>query len=394
MVITKPLKVLVCLAVVSTFTAGPISWVHGADLIPGPGLQGDTLSADPRVKPKQHYRSPTKKSTYTTTLPARSFPSHTAKRSAIPVTTAPVFKVPVPAYCPAPACPPAVPAVYQPCPPVGRGFEGLFSSIDLGLPDLRWGVVLPRTGWKQVHVDAKLWYISLNSSTIVWGTNLIGGAASDFPGYALDLHRDLGLRKHIYVPEYEMRCQVRPNWGLRFSFMPLNFRDNFIPQGPFAFYFGNFPYAPGVPTLTVWDRYIYRWDIVYDWFQACHAMSSIFAGYSLYDDKLSVSNSVFSSHRSRSVTFGLGFAGMSIERVVRNIGSGTVSCNCKASVQFLEGYFGWDGYAAGRLAVPMACGRFGYLEAGWRWIVLDRGNPTFTDKTSLDGLTGTVGLVF
>jgi hypothetical protein len=234
-------------------------------------------------------------------------------------------------------------------------------------------------------VNAKLWYAKLNSSTIVWGTNLAGG-----PGTELDLQRDLDLSKYEYIAEYEGRCQIRCNWGLRFSFMPLQYRDNTIPTG--GFYFGNAYYAPFLSVLSKWDRNIYRWDVVYDWFQGPHAVSSIFAGYALYDDKLSVSN--VSQSRARSHTFGLAFAGGSIDRVIRNVGSGAASIHCKASVEFLEGYIGWDGYAAGRFAVPLACGRYGYLEAGWRWIVLEMRRPTNTDKTSLDGLIGAVGLVF
>jgi hypothetical protein len=172
--------------------------------------------------------------------------------------------------------------------------------------------------------------------------------------------------------------------------MPILYRDNSVPTGPF--FFGNGVFPAGLPILTKWDRLIYRWDIVYDWFQAPHAVSSIFAGYSLYDDKLAVSDAVGS--RTRSRTFGLAFAGGSIDRVIRNVGCGAASLHCKASVQFLEGYFGWDGIAVGRFSVPMACGRYGYVEAGWRWMALERSQPTDKDKTSLDGLTGAVGLVF
>jgi len=244
---------------------------------------------------------------------------------------------------------------------------------------------LPRQGAKQFLLNAKLWYAKLNASTIVWGTNLAGNT-----GTQLDLNRDLDLSKYQYLAEYEARCQIRCNWGLRFSFMPLQYRDNTIPtQG---FFFGNTFYSPGLSVLTKWDRYIYRWDIVYDWFQAVHAVSSIFAGYALYDDKLAISNPVF--NRARSHTFGLAYAGGSIDRVIRNVGSGAASMHCKASVQFLEGYFGWDGYAAARFSVPLSCGRYGYLEGGWRWIVLDMYQPTNTDKTSLDGAMGAVGLVF
>jgi hypothetical protein len=245
---------------------------------------------------------------------------------------------------------------------------------------------LPRIGCKQFQLDAKLWYARLNSSSVIFGTDLAGGAGTE-----VDMNEDLGLRRYEYVAEYESRCQIRPNWGVEFSFMPIQYRDNSTPQN--WFFFGNALYAAYVPILTQWDRFIYRWDVIYNWFQAPHAVSGIFAGYSLYDDKLTVSNVIQS--RSRSRGFGLAYAGASIERVIRDFcGGGTASLNCKWSVEFLEGYFGWDGYAAGRVAVPMQGGRFGYLEAGWRWIVLGRGYPTDTDKTSLDGFIGTVGVVF
>ncbi|MDD3472594.1 MAG: hypothetical protein PHS86_07420, partial [Syntrophaceae bacterium] len=64
------------------------------------------------------------------------------------------------------------------------------------------------------------------------------------------------------------------------------------------------------------------------------------------------------------------------------------------SVQFLDDFLGWDGQAVGRVYIPMNYGRYGYLEAGWRWIVLDRSYPANIDKTSLDGVTGAVGLIF
>ena len=51
MVIIKPLKVLVCLAILSTLTFGAAVWAYnGTDISGGTGLQGEALSADPRVR--------------------------------------------------------------------------------------------------------------------------------------------------------------------------------------------------------------------------------------------------------------------------------------------------------------------------------------------------------
>jgi hypothetical protein len=376
MVIIKPLKVLVCLAIILTFASDPAGWGYSSSDVSG-GIQGDALSADPAVQPSRQYRSPAKPVVRSeSTQPAVHRSVRTQTVQAPPGYSSPYAVAPPPLnYPPQP----------QSCPPGPQGF-GLFQQgVPFGPTSCGIPPYLPRIGCKQFQVDAKLWYARFNSNTVIFGTDLAGG-----PGTELDLNRDLGLRNNQYIAEYEGRCQIRPNWGIEFSFMPIQFRDNSTPQN--GFFFGNAFFPAFVPLLTQWDRFIYRWDVIYSWFQAPHAVSSIFAGYSLYDDKLTVSDTIQS--RSRSKGFGLAYAGLSIERVIRDFCGGTASCNCKASVQFLDGYFGWDGYAAGRLAVPMQGGRFGYLEAGWRWIVLERKYPTDADKTSLDGAIATVGLVF
>ncbi len=378
MVITRPLTLLVCLAIVTTFTIVTTGWgYNGVDISGGTGIQGEALSADPRVKPCAPMRSV---ETFGTTSSSRSPGRSISYPAYDPVF--PGYQNPGPALYPPQGYPasPAAPAGYVggsqnlSC-PAGSGF---------GLP---WIPFLPRIGPKQFQVSARLWYASLNSSTILWGPDFVGNEGTD-----LDLVQDLGLSKHQYIAEYEARCQFRCNWGLRFSFMPIAFKDNSTPSRDF--FFGNAFFPAFVPIVARWHRYMYRWDLVYDWFQQKHAVSSIFAGYSLYDDKVEVSD-VFQS-RNRSRGFGLGFAGLSIERAVRNFGCGgaTASTHCKASVQFLEGYFGWDPEAMCRISVPMDCGRFGYIGAGWRWIVLARSQPSDVDKTSLDGLIGTVGFVF
>ncbi|HMK37161.1 MAG TPA: hypothetical protein VK463_18960 [Desulfomonilaceae bacterium] len=390
MVIIKPLKALVCLAVLISFILQPEAGAYTApDLSGVPGIQGDALSADPKPPQSvQQLRSRPKYTEPTYTSKPISTRSHSkgyygSSGDPGPVSVAPNFPavspnalgVPGSAYCPP----------NQPCPPASSGY-GLFTQ---GVP-IGYGGFLPRIGAKQFQVAARLWYAKLNSSKIVWGT-----APGGVSGTQLDLHNDLGLSNHEYIAEYEARCQIRCNWGLRFTFMPIEFRDNFTPT--FPFFFGNILYLANINSLTEWHRNIYRWDLVYDWYQRAHAVSSIFAGYSLYDDKLTVGQPfVFPGSRTRSQGFGLAHAGISIERVIKNLNcsGATASLNCKWSAQFLEGYFGWDGYAAGRIAVPMQSGRFGYVEAGWRWIVLERDYPSNADNTNLDGVTGTVGLIF
>ncbi len=390
MVTTKPLKVLVCLAIASTFCLVTLALGYtGPDISGQPGIQGEALSADPLLQPAQKYAPRSTQSTRSKSSGGSVPSNYSSGRTYAPVRSygapPPVWNRGAPgpgqAYCPPQGCPPSRPgAGGSLIPPL----FGMFSPLGMSFGTYPCGY-LPRQGCKQVQLNAKLWYAKLNPSTIVWGTNMIGGEGTE-----LDLNRDLGISKHNYIPEYEIRCQIRRNWGVRFGFMPLNFRDNSVPVN--SFYFGSALYPAGLPILTKWDRYRYSWDLVYDWFQGPYAVSSLFLGYSYYDDKISISNSIQS--RSRSTNLSLAQAGASMEKVIRNVGSATASLNCKWTISFLESYLGLDGYAAGRVAVNMDCGRFAYLECGWRWIMLDRDYASNADKTSLDGLTAAVGVVF
>ena len=250
---------------------------------------------------------------------------------------------------------------------------------------------LPRVGCKQFQAEARLWYARLNASTIQWGT-IPGG----FLATELDLNGTLGLRRHEYVPEFVARCQLRQNWGVRYTFMPIHFRDNFTNWK--IFWFGNQLWPIGVQMLTEWDRSIHSWELVYSWFQAPHAVSSVFGGYRLYEDRLKVSYPLLASvgfSKTRSQNMHVATAGLSLDRVVTRLGGcATASMHCQWAIQFLEGQLGWDAYGVGRITVPMYQGRYGYLEAGWKWLVMERGQLSNKDKTSLDGAIASVGLIF
>ncbi len=381
MLTIKRLKVLVCL-VVWVFVATTASWGYTGPDISGPGVQGDALSADPtyqnRSVPKQQFPAQSQRGSYTSRGTGGSSHSGQVYRPPYQPSVAPL-----PAPCGPQGCPvPGVigPAAQGPAP----GMFGLFSPQGMGFGSC-FGPILPHVGSKQFEVRAQVWYPSLYRSDVVWGTNGIGGIGTD-----LDLKEDLGLGPNQYLGVYEGRCQIRCNWGLRFIFNPINYRANHNPQN--IFWFGNQVFSAFVNTLTVWDRYRYRAELVYDWFHKPNAVSSLFAGYEMYDDKLTISQLNLS--RSKSKTLGLYTAGASIERVIRDIGSATVSTECRWSAVFDYDHFGWDGLWVGRIYMPMNCGRYGYLEGGYRWVAHDTSQPTNTEKLQLAGPTAGMGLIF
>jgi hypothetical protein len=408
-VIMKPLKVLVCLVVLSNLAMASISWGYsGTGLPSGTGIQGDALSADPSVqiappvrsgeRSMAPGRSPSGSSPkhYPVTHSSRSSGSSTVSSSTIryPNTSRPVPDL-IPyrgsgtvAVDPGLAYP--VQASGQ-----GGGFGSMCgpfapSGITLGSPSCL--PFLPRIGPKQFQAEAMAWYARLNSSTVQWG--VIPGLG--ISGTELDLSNNLGLRRHEYIAEFTGRCQIRCNWGLRYTFVPIQRRDNFLNAVPF--YFGNLVWPAGLGLLTEWDRNTHNWELVYDWFQAPHAVSSVFAGFRYVDDKLRLSFpplSPFGTSRTRSQTIHLASAGGSLDRVITKVGGcATASIHCKGSIQFLEGYVGWDASGFGRVTVPMCQGRYGYLEAGWKWLVLERTYASNIDKTSFDGVIAAAGLIF
>lgn len=358
--ITKPLKVLVCLAIAMAMVLPSGAWGYDdLSLISSPGLKADALSAETALEPiAPPTRSYSPSPNYNPEAPAaRSFPRYrgrTPVRRPMPRSPFDFFKVP------------------------GFGFSPFCN-----------GVTLPNVGLKRFQLSARLWNAKLNSSTIIWGTDATGN-----PGTELDLHRHLELNKYELIPEYEGRCQIRCNWALSYSFMPIRYEQVSINDGP-GFWYGNVLYATNTTISARWHRNIHRWGLEYNWFRAPHCVSSLFGGYSLYDDKLSVAtNTPPGQTRHRARNFGLAFAGISIERASRPLAGGIASVDFKWAMQFLEGYFGYDGHLMGRLSVPMGGGRWGYMEVGWRWMVLERSYPSDTDETSMDGLMGSVGMVF
>lgn len=385
MLITKPLKVLVCLLFVGLLVSTGNGWTYsGAGGTNQPGLEADALSADPRletVEPARRlYRSPSPSSSRSSSSQAYTRPrGYTAYRSYPKYPSYPV-------YAGSPGC-----AQRMAPPNPFQSVFGLFGMAGLPLGKLSCFAFLPRAGCKQFELKARVWYATLDSSNVKWGTQLgVGLPAND-----VDLHEDLDLGRHAWLSEYEASYQLRGNWAMSYTFMPINFEATSYVEEPGGGIWWGYNYYPNFTLIkSRWQRNINRWTLSYAWYQQRHAVSKVFAGYSLYDDRLELGMPP-NIQRVRSVTYGLATAGASIDKVIGGLGAGGIaSVHCKWSVQFLEGYFGWDGEAMGRVSIPMNCGRFGYMEAGWRWIVLKRDNPAYADETSLDGLMGSIGLIF
>ena len=398
MLTIKRLKVLVC-QIIWVFVATTATWAYTGQDISSPGVQGDALSADPTyqsrsVPAKQFPAKPRSGSSYSSTGSGRGYTYATPPGyySGYRPSVSPSTPACGPQGCPVPGVAPATPAPSMP------GMFGLFAPQGMGLGSCGQfcspQAFVPHIGCKQFQVSAQLWYPTLYRSDVIWGTNgttgAPGGLVTPFGVTPLSLVDNLNLDRNQYFGVYEGRCQVRPNWGLRFTFMPMMYRTNSNPTS--LFIFGNVPYYTFVNTLTIWNRYVYRAELVYDWFHKCNAVSSLFGGYMMIDDNLTISQLI--TTRSRSQLLGLYTAGASIERLIRDIGSATVTTECRASVQFNNDYFGWDAVALGRIYMPMNCGRYGYLEGGYRWFVLETSQPTNYDKSTLAGPTAGVGLIF
>ncbi|MBI5571702.1 MAG: hypothetical protein HY914_17300 [Desulfomonile tiedjei] len=385
--IKKPLNVLVCLAILLTLTSASALWgYNGTGLPSGTAIQGDSLSVDPAAKTVPQVRP---YGGTTVSSPAVSGTSsgsrHRTKSTGSRYSSNPQGYGTGTSRQYA-----SLDQGYAPGNPASQGMSGPFAPCGISYGSSPCApLVLPRVGPKQFQLDAKLWYATLNASTVLWGT-IPGG----FVATELNLHDDLGLSKQQYIPEFEGRFQLRCNWGVRMSYMPIQYKDTTRTTLPF--YFGNLIYAAFVPIETEWNRNIWRAELIYDWFQAPHAVASIFCGYSLYDDKLTVRQPLLFQSRTRSQGFGLVRSGAMLDRVISKVGCGgaVASVHCEGALHYLEGYVGYDVYGTGRVSVPMGCGRFGYLEAGWRFMVLERSYPTNVDRTNMDGVIGAVGLVF
>jgi hypothetical protein len=187
-----------------------------------------------------------------------------------------------------------------------------------------------------------------------------------------DLNDDLGLPAHKWLPIVDARYQFKPNWAIVYSgiFGELTGGNPYVTN---QFIFGPSTtgfFAYGQAIMTKWQHGYQTLGLAYDAVKNCQSQLSVFGGWMHTDDKIDLScvycgyyTSTFSKSADAAIV------GLEMKRCIKSTNNGgTLSLDCKAAGMFLDDVEGWDLQAGGRYSIPLNCGRWGYVKAGYRYV--------------------------
>jgi hypothetical protein len=228
----------------------------------------------------------------------------------------------------------------------------------------------------------------------VRGTLKNPGAVFGFPASELDLNDDLGLDKHKVLLEYSAWCQFRPQWAFYYSIMPIHLDGDHILTRNAVF--GTMLLPIGTRLVTKWDFTYQRVGIVYQPINTCNATVSVYGSWLFNEQRYRVGSDICGGtcatvDRTRNMVM----TGLGLQKCIRTMcNGGTLSCDTKASVGFLDNTFALDVQTGLQFSVPMNAGRWGFVRGGYRLLNFTEDRNDLRMDTSMEGGFVETGLIF
>lgn len=206
-------------------------------------------------------------------------------------------------------------------------------------------------------------------------------------GLTVDFNDDLGLDSHKVLFEYSARYQFRPHWAIIYSIMPIDMEANYTS-----------PFFPGFVFKSKWQTVYQRVGLLYEPIRSCSGAISVYTSWLFFDQKLSaddrgpcVTAGICTIQRTKNMVI----SGIEFQRCIRTMcNGGSLSCDTRAGVAYLDGTMGIDVQSGLQYSVPLNCGRYGYAKGGYR--IIDFWEDRYDRKidTVLNGWFAEMGLVF
>lgn len=273
--------------------------------------------------------------------------------------------------CSAPVCPPPVlePAVCgsPPC---------ILPSRKLGQMELFTQVFFPRI-----------------RGTFRWPT-LVTRLLVPYATTDIDLNDDLGIPKHKTLLEYHSRCQIRPNWAIYYSIMPIALEGNKTITRPIAY--GIWLYPAGTHINTKWNYTYQRVALAYQPINTCNARLAVYGGW-LFDEQWLHLKSGVCGGRGSTIyrTRHQVVSGIDFQRCIRtNCNGSTLSSDIRFGISYLDNTLGIDVQAGLQFSVPMNSGRYGFARGGYRWLNFDENRVDLRMEVNMAGGFVEAGLIF
>lgn len=202
----------------------------------------------------------------------------------------------------------------------------------------------------------------------------------------LDFNDDLGLDSHKTLFEYSARYQFRPRWALIYSIMPIEMEAHY-----------RHPLFPGMVFHSKWDTIYQRVGLLFDAVRSCSGAISLYNAWVFSPQKLTMFSGNHCQFGSTTIdrTRNMVMSGIEIQRcITTKCNGGSLSCDTRAGIAYLDGTLGLDVQAGLRYSIPLNCGRWGYAKGGYRLIDFKEDRIDHRIDTYLTGWFVEAGLVF
>ncbi|HMK37600.1 MAG TPA: hypothetical protein VK463_21185 [Desulfomonilaceae bacterium] len=190
----------------------------------------------------------------------------------------------------------------------------------------------------------------------------------------------------------EAMYQLRPKWGIRYSFTPLSMEATATPISGFTF--GGQTFATGTSLHSKWDRFEHRAGMVFTVSRTPASQTSVFADWMNIQDKLSVSSIGLTAPVTMQDTKNVAVLGLEFDRCLKNYKGNTLSLNGKGGIAFLSDSIGYEAQASLSYLIPIKTGRFGFVKAGYQYEHLKKEKTTRMFGTTVDGPFVQLGFLF
>jgi hypothetical protein len=209
----------------------------------------------------------------------------------------------------------------------------------------------------------------------------------------VDFDDHLGLSRSGHMRwSIEAMYQLRPRWGIRYSFTPLSVSATTFPKS--AFSFAGQTFASGTQIQSRWDRAEHRAGLVFNINRTTGSQTNLFADWLNVSDRLSVSSAGLTAPAKWDDTKNLAMLGLEFDKCLRNYQGNTLAISGKGGIAFLSDTIGYEAEAALSYLIPIRTGRFGFVKGGYHYASFkkDKGNEML--RTTVDGPFLQMGFLF
>jgi hypothetical protein len=280
---------------------------------------------------------------------------------------------------------PSEPAVTK----VKPGFMSRLEGLSRFNP-ANWGseCILPAPAQGQFTAGPRVWFGKVQGEA----RRTIGTAT--VPGSSVNFHDNLGFGQNsTAIWGFEAKYQLRPRFGLRYSFMPMKMESKYT--SPASFTFANQLFAAGTLIESKWERFEHRAGVTFNLTSNVSSRTSLFAEWMYLQDKLQIGSGVGAiSPIVWDRTRNLAVVGAEFDKCLKNFRGNSLNLSCKADVMFLNNCFGFDAETALNYMIPIKTGRFGFVKGGYRYSYFQKDNNKDLFETTIGGPFVQIGFLF